>query len=143
MVTLISACGGPAYRDGSRLSGRQRDKLTETAGKYLGSSYKFGGTSANGFDCSGLVYRIYREALGWKLPRTTEEQYKISVKVNSGKARPGDLVFFRINGAGVDHVGMMMNNYQFVHASTSSGVIISDFSSEYYRQKFSSIRRLK
>jgi cell wall-associated NlpC family hydrolase len=146
LFILLSACGAPARHrvdSDDRLSKSDRQRLVSVAGSYLGSPYRYGGTSVKGFDCSGLVYRIYRQALRWKIPRTTRGQYDRTILVNSGKAKPGDLVFFRIRGARIDHVGMMISNYQFIHSSTSKGVIVSDFGEEYYRVYFSSIRRFK
>jgi cell wall-associated NlpC family hydrolase len=142
---IILACGAPPQFGSSDdlVSREDRQKLVAVAGGYLGTPYRYGGMSTKGFDCSGLVYRIYRQAIGWKIPRTTEGQFERSVKINSGQAKAGDLVFFRINGSGIDHVGMMINNYQFIHSSKSLGVIISDFGDEYYRKYFSSIRRLR
>jgi cell wall-associated NlpC family hydrolase len=145
MLILLTACGAPpGYMKGGReISASDRQKLVAVAGSYIGSPYRFGGTNAKGFDCSGLVYRVYKQALHRNLPRTTQGQFNNSIKIDSDKAKPGDLVFFRIKGARIDHVGMMISNYQFIHSSKSNGVIISDFGNEYYRQHFSSIRRLR
>lgn len=141
LLALTIACGGPGYHQDAKLTKKHRKDLVSIAGSFLGSPYKYGGTNSKGFDCSGLVYKVYRRALNWDVPRTTSTQYKASYKVNSDKAKAGDLVFFRINGGRIDHVGIMVNSYQFIHASKSKGVIISDFSNDYYRKRFASIRR--
>jgi cell wall-associated NlpC family hydrolase len=143
LLIFTFACGGPGYHNGYRLTEKHRKDLIAIAGSYLGTPYRFGGTNSNGFDCSGFVYKVYHRALNWNIPRTTETQFKASFSINSHNALPGDLVFFRINGGRIDHVGMMISNYQFIHASKSRGVIISDFSNDYYRDRFSSIRRFR
>lgn len=143
LLILTIACGGPMYRGDSGLSKKHRQSLVSIAGSYLGTPYRYGGVNSKGFDCSGFVYKVYKRAINWDVPRTTSSQYEASYKVPSSNARAGDLVFFRINGGRIDHVGMMINNYQFIHASKSSGVVISDFSNEYYRKRFASIRRFK
>lgn len=141
---LLFACGAPPpYQGGPRGFSRDEQlKIISTAGKYLGSPYKYGGRDSRGFDCSGLVVKVFREAIGMKLPRTTSRLCSISHPINARYAQPGDLVFFSIRG-GVDHVGVMINSYQFIHASKSSGVITSDFNNKYYRDHFFAIKRLK
>ena len=63
-------------------------------------------------------------------------------EVDIENALPGDLVFFNTTGAGVSHVGILINSDQFVHASTSSGVIVSSLSESYYRDRFLFLRRV-
>lgn len=141
---IFFACGAPpGYQPG--LKGFSRDeqqKLIVTANKYLGTAYKYGGKNGDGFDCSGFVVRVFKEALGIKVSSSATHLYRNSYPLNSDKAQPGDLVFFWIKG-GIGHVGIMVSSYRFVHASKSSGVIISDFSSSYYKDHFFGIRRLK
>lgn len=143
LFAMLMACGGPVHQDNSGLSRKHRQSLMSIAGSYLGTPYKYGGTNSKGFDCSGFVFKVYKRAINWDVPRTTATQFKASYKINSSKAKAGDLVFFRIKGGRIDHVGMMVNNYQFIHASKSMGVIISDFSKNYYRERFASIRRFR
>jgi cell wall-associated NlpC family hydrolase len=145
MLVMLTACGGPPPHPGGGkvLSPKERQKVVMAASGYLGSPYKYGGTTAKGFDCSGLVYRVYKQALHRKIPRTVKSMFSGSVPIPSDKAQAGDLVFFRIYGGRIDHVGMMISNYQFIHSAKSSGVIISDFANEYYRDRFAGIRRLK
>jgi len=144
-LLLLAGCGSsPKHRATSqRFSGDQRQRLIETAKIYVGTPYRYGGRSAGGLDCSGFVSRVYAEALNMRLPRTTRDMFNISFQIKSTEARPGDLVFFRTGGTRIDHVGMMINRYEFIHASSSNGVIISDFKDDYYRQRFSGVRRLR
>ena len=144
-LLLLTGCGSaPKHRTiDQRFSGDQRHKLVEIARNYVGTPYRYGGISIQGLDCSGFICRIYAEALGMKLPRTTRDLFNISFQIKSIEARPGDLVFFRTDGPRIDHVGMMINRYEFIHASSSNGVIISDFKDDYYRKRFSGVRRLR
>ena len=144
MILLIGCGSSPKHKPGrQRFAKNQMQQLVTTAKNYLGSPYKYGGRDTLGFDCSGLVNRVYARALGIKLPRTTGGLYEASFQINSKDARAGDLAFFRIRGARIDHVGMMINRYEFIHSSTSRGVIVSAFVDDYYRVRFFGIRRLK
>jgi len=145
IIILLAGCGSaPRHKSSqSGFSRNQKKTIVTTARNYLGSPYRYGGKGDYGFDCSGLVNRVYAEALGIKLPRTTGKLFEFSYQVNSKRARAGDLVFFRIRGARIDHVGIMINRYEFIHASTSRGVIISNFKADYYRRCFAGIRRLR
>ncbi|MCP4580046.1 MAG: hypothetical protein GY839_00400 [candidate division Zixibacteria bacterium] len=145
IVIILASCGSaPKHKaPQDRFSHKQRLTIATTARSYLGLPYRYGGRNKNGFDCSGLVNRVYTEALGMKLPRTTGKLFELSYQINSRQAGTGDLAFFRIKGARIDHVGIMINRYEFIHASTSRGVIVSNFKSDYYRKHFAGIRRLR
>src|SRR5438128_1643465 len=69
----------------------------------LGTPYEFGGDAPGGFDCSGLVRYVHHE-LGIEVPRTAAEQYRAALAVDLEHLEPGDLLFFRTQGAGVSHV---------------------------------------
>ncbi|MFP4154847.1 MAG: C40 family peptidase [Halothiobacillaceae bacterium] len=81
----------------------------------LGVPYRRGGESRQGFDCSGLVQYAWAGA-GVRLPRTAAQQYEAVRKLDAEQLSPGDLVFFRINGRGIDHVGLYRGGGRFVHA---------------------------
>ncbi|MCD4655062.1 C40 family peptidase [bacterium] len=93
-----------------------RRKLIRTTQRFLGCSYQYGGTTEDGFDCSGLVMTIYR-LNGLDLPRIARDQYKSGRRVALSQLQVGDLVFFR-TGAGKDitHVGIYIDQNQFIHA---------------------------
>ena len=100
---LLIGCSAPAYHPNTDLlTPAQRDQLITTARSYLGTPYKYGGQSVDGFDCSGLIRTVFREAVGVKLPRTVRGIYKSTVEVSPGSVFPGDIVFFRINGGDID-----------------------------------------
>jgi cell wall-associated NlpC family hydrolase len=142
---FVSGCTSSPryYKQRVTLSKTQRQNIKYVAMSYLGFPYRYGGQSKNGFDCSGLVCHIYYEATGIKLLHSTKEHYISSVEIPPVEALTGDLVFFNINRNFPDHVGLMLNKKEFIHASKSKGVIISNLDDKYYRKRFLSVRRLK
>lgn len=116
--------------------------LWQTATAWLGVPYRYGGTSRTGIDCSALAGHIYREVYGFDLPRTVADMLKGGKPVNGQNFKEGDLLFFKNTRTGpVDHVGIYLGDGRFIHASTSSGVIISDFGSGLYRRRLITARR--
>ena len=119
-------------------------RLVRTIKSYLGTPYKYGGTSKNGIDCSGLVLKIYHNALGLRLPHSSTALKKMGIPLSVRNLAFGDLLFFRTTKSRASsHVGIYLYGTKFVHSSSSRGVIISDFSTEkYYRKNFSEARRI-
>jgi cell wall-associated NlpC family hydrolase len=113
--------------------------LTSSALRFLGVPYVFGGTSTTGFDCSGYVQHVFA-MLGIGLPRTADAQYDAG-RPAVGGPRPGDLVFFDTYG-GVSHVGIYLGKGQFVHASSSHGVMVSHLSDSYWAARYVGAKRL-
>lgn len=116
------------------------NSLWQVFARYRGTPYLYGGTSAEGFDCSGFINTAYREALGQQLPRTTGQMLRAGQVVPPRQIEPGDLVFFRIRGK-EQHAGIYMGNGQFIHASTSAGVTLSMLNSNYWKDRFTQARR--
>lgn len=87
----------------------KQSKIVDIAKKYIGVPYVWGGTTPKGFDCSGLVQYVFREA-GISLPRTSAEQSKVGEYIERGDLRPGDLVCFP------GHIGIYIGEGQFLHA---------------------------
>lgn len=108
----------------------------ESAG-WIGVPYRSGGNSKRGVDCSGLTAHIYKKVYRKKLERNSDDQRtKDCHKVSKKNLREGDLVFFH-NGRKkrvASHVGIYLKDHQFIHASTSRGVIISSLNEDYYRR---------
>lgn len=114
------------------------DKVINTARTYLGTRYKYGGTSRNGIDCSGLVYSSFKQ-INIDLPRTSEAQSKAGKPVKLDELQPGDLVFFtdKKGHKKITHVGIVVEakgkkDVKFIHASTKLGVVENDLYAEYY-----------
>jgi len=105
---------------------------------YLGAPYRYGGTGEGGFDCSGLVVRVYRE-LGVRLPRTSAEMFRQLPPVV--EPLPGDLVFFSFSGNVIDHVGIYLGEGRFAHAS-NRGVVIEPLDLPWYKKAFRGARRV-
>jgi lipoprotein Spr len=121
-------------------------QLINTASDNLGINYRGGGSSKEGFDCSGLMYYTFKN-FDITLPRSSHEMAKIGTKLNNNEIKKGDLVFFKTREKGViNHVGMVVEVLQdeikFIHSSTSSGVIISSTKEPYYNKSFIQANRL-
>lgn len=119
-----------------------RSDIVAEAMKYLGVPYVWGGSTPDGFDCSGLVQYVLKKH-GINIPRTTEQQAEFGIHISKNALRPGDLVFLQNTyRAGISHVGIYIGNDQMIHASSSKGVTISNLSSAYYLKHYHSARQL-
>lgn len=110
----------------------------------LGLDYRYGGNSpVTGFDCSGLVAHVYREAWGIRLPRNTLEQSQSGVPVSLSELQAGDLVFYDTLKRPYSHVGIYLGDGRFVHAPKSGArVRIEHVRSPYWAQRFNGARRI-
>lgn len=106
--------------------------IIAAAKKHIGVPYKFGGTTPKGFDCSGFINYVFKEAAGIELGRTAADQYKQGQAVKKSDLAPGDLVFFETYKSGASHSGIYIGDSKFIHASTSQGVTISSINDPYY-----------
>lgn len=120
-------------------------ELLQTIDKWWGTRYCLGGSTSNCIDCSAFTQIIAKEVYGYQLPRTSQEQYNNSVPINMEELQEGDLVFFNQGGRSnrASHVGFYLRNNKFVHASTSSGVMISDLNDNYWKHRIKGAGRLK
>ena len=116
-------------------------ELREQARRWAGTPHRLGGTTTSGIDCSALVQRIYTQAFGMDVPRTTEQQVTIGTPVDPALLQPGDLVFFRPTRT-TRHVGIYLSNGEFVHASKSQGVAVSRLDEPYWRARYWTTRRV-
>ncbi|ACF13445.1 NLP/P60 protein [Chloroherpeton thalassium ATCC 35110] len=117
-------------------------RLKEEIKKYLGVKYRYGGMDKTGMDCSGLIFRVFINAFDLILPHSTAALSQLGRSVPKTQLRFGDLVFFSEQPRKVTHVGIYVGKGQFVHASSSSGVIISSLEQRYYRQRYKDSRRI-
>lgn len=111
-----------------------------TAKQYLGVKYVWGGTTPAGFDCSGFTQYVFAQH-GISLPRVSRDQYGSGKPVSFESLQAGDLVFFALNGNGIDHMGIYIGAGQFINASTSKGVAIYTFGS-YWKSHYVGARRV-
>ena len=112
-------------------------KIVDTAKKYLGVPYVYGGTSPSGFDCSGLVYYVLKSH-GITVSRSSAAMYKCGKPISKSEIQPGDLVFFQNTyTAGISHVGIYVGNGQFIHSpNRGKAVCFADLYSDYYTDHY-------
>lgn len=116
-------------------------EIVNTAAKYLGVDYVWGGTTPDGFDCSGLVQYVMK-SLGINVSRTSQEQIKNGVPVSKGDLQAGDLVFFESNGD-VHHVGIYVGNGMMIHAPRTGDVVrYQSIETPYYQSEYAGARRV-
>lgn len=151
-TVLIVSCGGhkPSAKSTSKSNPTAKkskptsvnetkvNKVISTARSYLGTSYKFGGCTRDGLDCSGLMLCSFK-AVDITLPRTSTEQSKIGTPIKLNDVQEGDLVFFtdKKGGSKITHVGMITKvedskSIKFIHASTKQGVVEENIFASYY-----------
>jgi cell wall-associated NlpC family hydrolase len=121
---------------GVKLQGTEDKKLIACMASWLGTPYKYSGETRQGTDCSGMVMAIYKEVYKKDLFRSSMDQMKNVTLIKKEELRTGDLVFFKINGDKVSHVGIYIGENKFIHASTQRGVVINSLEEEYYKKWF-------
>ncbi len=122
------------------------DDVLSEANTYLGTPYRFGGTTRNGIDCSAFVLNVFGETTGIELPRVAAEQAELGERVEKQELQKGDLVFFS-QGGRISHVGIVQEvspegDIKFIHAATSRGVMVSSLSDSYWGRKFRFAKRI-
>jgi cell wall-associated NlpC family hydrolase len=116
--------------------------VVELAREYLGTPYRYGGSTREGMDCSGLVLRVFKRA-GHDLPRTSASQFRVGENVAASELMPGDLVFFTDGKGRVNHVGIYAGKRRFIHASTGKHKVRYDsLNSSYFRSRYAGARRI-
>lgn len=111
------------------------DEIIDTV-KFFGSSYRWGGMTEKGMDCSGFVYIIFR-VNGIFLERDSIDQSRLGTPVSIDDLAAGDLLFFQTRANKISHVGIYLGNGRFIHSSSrKGGVVISDLSDSFYRKRF-------
>ncbi len=122
-------------------------KVVDNAKKFDGVRYKYGGTTKKGMDCSGLVLTSFKQE-NISLPRTTKDLSQTGNWVDIKQVQKGDLLFFatKKNSRTINHVGIVTNsrvgNVEFIHASTSKGVMVSNLAERYWYYAFVQARRV-
>ena len=116
-------------------------KILKTAAQYKGVPYVFGGTTPNGFDCSGYVQYVFAKN-GIRLTRTADTQALEGKFVSKKSLKPGDLVFFTTYEPGASHVGIYAGNNQFWNATSSRGIMLSNLNDSYWGPRYYTARRI-
>jgi murein DD-endopeptidase / murein LD-carboxypeptidase len=117
------------------------------AKQFDGVRYRYGGTTKAGMDCSGLVTTAF-SAYNISLPRSSRDMAKEGIPVKVEDVMEGDLLFFKTNGRNnsISHVGLVVTSrtglIEFIHASTSAGVIVSSLAERYWYNAFVEARRV-
>ena len=123
------------------ISGEQGNAIVATAKSFMGVPYVFGGTTPEGFDCSGLIQYVFKMH-GVTIPRLADEQYNLGREAKISQLVAGDLVFFTTYTEGVSHCGIYVGNGNFLHASSSKGVRIDSLDNEYWKPRFVGARKI-
>ncbi len=139
VLGMLSACSSQPTTGMTRPPAETRvernksvgERAAEVALEQVGVPYRYGGTTINGFDCSGLVQYSYQRA-GKAVPRTTGQLWSSTSAVGRDDLQVGDLLFFSIEGK-MSHVGLYVGRQQFVHApSSGKKVSVAHLTSAFY-----------
>lgn len=115
--------------------------LMQAYREWEGTPYVLGGSSKEGVDCSRFVNIVFDEHFAIELPDNTRKQLNAGDGIRRAAVRTGDLVFFKTGPKDL-HVGIAINQGEFMHASTSNGVMISKLGNSYWRNRFLAARRV-
>ena len=127
----------------SKTVGSQASDLVVNAMGFLGVPYKRGGSTTNGFDCSGFVRAMYENTLGLVLPHNAKAQAAATETIDKAELQPGDLVFFNTLRKTFSHVGIYVGEGRFIHSPRAGGEVrIENMSDSYWRNRFNGARRV-
>ncbi len=122
-------------------------RVLNTADRYLGVPYVWGGNTPNGFDCSGFTKYVFAKN-GVSLPRTSREQARVgdAVPLDFGAMLPGDILLFAEPGEAVSHVAIYVGSGRIIHASSAAGEVsyldLDGSRGAWYVQNLVAVRRL-
>ncbi|HDZ57401.1 MAG TPA: peptidoglycan endopeptidase [Pseudomonas xinjiangensis] len=155
MITLLSGCAStpePVFESpsagnatSSPAAAQGHEDVLFHAFSLIGTPYRYGGNSPDtGFDCSGLIHYVYREAAGLKLPRTTAGLSALDAAPDARQPlQPGDLVLFAMSGRRVDHAGIYVGEGRFLHAPSSGGrVRVDSLHAGHWQRSYKGSRRV-
>lgn len=156
LLTLMASCGSSKKNfEGIKSASKEvaavdpvKDRVIERAKTFAGTPYKYGGTTAKGMDCSGLIYTSYLSE-NIPLPRTSRGMSKLGQRLNLKDVQKGDLLFFETDKKKrvINHVGLVVEAAPaailFIHSTTSRGVIISSLNENYWKDNFVMARRVE
>jgi len=117
-----------------------QQRMQSEINSWMGTPYVYGGVSKSGVDCSGFTQAVFR-SVGIEIPRRASTQAEAAESVSRNNLQYGDLVFFNTSGSGISHCGIYLGNGEFVHSSSSRGVVRDLLSHPYYSSRFISAGR--
>src|ERR1700761_3185257 len=120
---------------GVALSATSNMKLFHFVYDWIGTPYRFGGTSRHGIDCSAFTKELYSQVFNMDIERSSRDIFSMVSPVRRDDLQEGDLVFFKIHSRRISHVGVYLGNNRFAHAS-SRGVAINSLDDAYYSRYF-------
>ena len=127
----------------SKSVGNQTSDLVVNAMGFLGVPYKRGGSTTNGFDCSGFVRAMYENTLGLVLPHNAKAQAAATQTIDKAELQPGDLVFFNTMRQAFSHVGIYVGDNKFIHSPRPGGEVrVEDMRQAYWDRRFNGARRV-
>jgi cell wall-associated NlpC family hydrolase len=139
-VILSSGCAPKKIKGyGSVPSAEARESIVRYATTLLGKPYQSAAKGPEAFDCSGLVYYVYKH-FDIKLPVSTNGLNRSGVEITRDDVVSADLVLFKIRSD--YHVGIMINDRQFIHASKSRGVAVDSLEQKYWKNCLDQFRRV-
>jgi probable lipoprotein NlpC len=104
--------------------------------QYSFAPYKFGGNDTSGVDCSGFSCVIEKQIFGVTIPRSTSAQAKAMQSKSISDLKEGDLVFLKLGGSAINHVGVYLQNGYFVHATSNLGIILDNVNDPNTQERF-------
>ncbi|MEJ2042683.1 MAG: NlpC/P60 family protein [Reinekea sp.] len=126
--------------ENNRVDHDNQEKLIQIFQRYKGTPYQHGGSSSDGFDCSGFIQTVMTEAFHITTPRTTAQLARSGKPVRRDQLQVGDILIFKSSIKKL-HAGIYIGNDQFIHASTSAGVTRSKLDRSYWLQHYLQARR--
>lgn len=120
----------------------EKQLITNFYKKWEGTPYLWGGTNKSGIDCSALMQVLFEEVYNLSIPRTTGEQMEEGRNCGYLNRQLGDLIFFK-TGPSTFHVGIYLENDNFINSSSSNGVSIANLNDPYWENKYLKIRRIR
>jgi len=130
LLFTLSSC---SFRSEPEKVWNIRGKIVRLAESLKGIPYHYGGADIDGFDCSGFVHYLY-DSFGVKIPRTARKQGKIDSRIRFKRAKPGDILVFRIK-RNQWHSGIYVSREYFIHSPNGRGVVRREEYSRYWRKK--------
>lgn len=123
----------------------ERKRIVEEARSWLGTPYGYAHSEKGiATDCSGMVLKVYETVVGITLPRNSAKQHEFCKHIKRKEIKKGDLVFFATgkDPDKISHVGIMLDEENFIHASSSKGVVVSSIDTPYYMRTFKGFGRV-